>query len=110
MPALSVRAIVNQLHDAGLSLSVTSSGGLAVTPSSHLTEDLRDIIRGSKALLVDWVAATTYPEPPTEPARWHDLEAAYNAHHVNCKTCIAAGRGKQYSLRCGTGAALWSMY
>ena len=35
---------------------------------------------------------------------------AYHAHHFNCHTCIAAGRGSRYGLRCGTGAALWRDY
>ena len=41
---------------------------------------------------------------------WHALDAAYLAHHFNCPTCIAAGRGSRYGLRCGTGAALWRAY
>jgi hypothetical protein len=41
---------------------------------------------------------------------WHELDAAYLVHHVKCKSCIAAGRGVQYGLRCGTGAALWRAY
>lgn len=43
-----------------------------------------------------------------KPADWQALDAAYQAHHVNCPTCIAAGKG--YGLRCGAGAALWSAY
>jgi hypothetical protein len=27
------------------------------------------------------------------PLDWHALDAAYLAHHFNCPTCIAAGRG-----------------
>lgn len=41
---------------------------------------------------------------------WRVLDAAYMAHHINCLTCQAAGRGASYSLRCGTGAALWREY
>lgn len=48
------------------------------------------------------------PEPPADPNAWRELAVAYNAHHFNCSTCIAAGRGAQYGLRCGVGAALWS--
>jgi hypothetical protein len=51
--------------------------------------------------------------PPTileKPADWQALDAAYLAHHFNCPTCIAAGRGERYGLRCGTGAALWRAY
>ena len=46
----------------------------------------------------------------TDPADWHALDAAYNSHHFNCPTCIAAGRGSRYGLRCGTGASLWRAY
>lgn len=50
------------------------------------------------------------PEPPTDPNAWRELAAAYNLHHFRCSTCIAAGRGAVYGLRCGTGAALWNAY
>ena len=87
-------------------------------PNSHLTEDLRALIRDSKALLIDWVkdgidAGDPAPEQltnPTHPTDWHALDAAYLAHHFNCRTCIAAGRGRGYGLRCGAGAALWRAY
>lgn len=39
---------------------------------------------------------------------WKDLDRAYQAHHVNCPVCIAAGKG--HGQRCGTGAALWADY
>ena len=32
---------------------------------------------------------------------------AYHAHHFNCHSCIAAGRGTQYGRRCAVGLALW---
>lgn len=35
---------------------------------------------------------------------------AYHAHHFNCRTCIAAGRGTQYGRRCAAGLALWTTY
>jgi hypothetical protein len=38
---------------------------------------------------------------------WKELAAAYHAHHFNCPTCIAAGRGSRYGQRCGAGMALW---
>ena len=50
------------------------------------------------------------PEPPPDPNAWRELAAAYHAHHFKCSTCIAAGRGAVYGLRCGTGAALWTNY
>lgn len=114
MSALPVQTIINRLHGAGLSLSLAPSGGLAVAPASCLTPDLRDLIRGSKDVLLDWLTAANdsaaEPEPPENPVDWHELDAAYLVHHVNCKTCIAAGRGNRYGLRCGTGTALWLAY
>lgn len=106
MPAHSASAIVERLHGAGLNLSLAPTGGLAVAPSSHLTDDLRALIRDSKALLIDWVKATE----PAIPTDSHALDAAYLAHHFNCPTCIAAGRGSRYGLRCGAGMALWRAY
>lgn len=115
MSALTVHAIVDQLHGAGLNLSLAPAGGLAIAPSSHLTQDLRDLIRGSKALLIDWLIAANDAAKPTsnlpeDPADWHELDAAYQRHHFNCKTCISAGRGSRYGRRCGAGTALWALY
>ena len=50
------------------------------------------------------------PEPPLDPNAWRELAAAYHLHHFKCSTCIAAGRGAVYGLRCGAGAALWNAY
>ena len=115
MPAHSATAIVERLHDAGLNLSLAPTGGLAAAPSSRLTEDLRALIRSSKTLLIDWLTAANdaishAPDPPGNPLDWKQLAAAYHAHHFNCPTCIAAGRGSRYGMRCGTGAALWRAY
>lgn len=115
MSAPTAQSIVEQLHGAGLNLSLAPAGGLAIAPASHLTADLRDLIRGSKALLIDWLTAANdeanqAPDPSDKLIDWHALDAAYMAHHFNCKTCIAAGRGIRYSLRCGAGAALWALY
>lgn len=115
MTALAVETVVAQLADAGLNLSLAPAGGLAVTPSSHLTADLRDLIRSSKAILIDWLtaandAASHAPDPPDDPVDWKELAAAYHAHHFNCPTCIAAGRGSRYGQRCGAGMALWRAY
>lgn len=50
------------------------------------------------------------PVDVVDPVDWRILDAAYMAHHVNCLICQAAGRGVSYSLRCGTGAAMWREY
>lgn len=115
MTAQAVETIVAQLSHAGLNLSLAPAGGLAVGPSSHLTVDLRNLIRNSKALLIDWLTAANdtdcqAPDPPDNPLEWKELAAAYHAHHFNCPTCIAAGRGSQYGQRCGVGMALWWAY
>ena len=102
MPAHSASAIVERLHSAGLNLSLAPTGGLAVAPSSHLTDDLRALIRDSKALLIDWVKAANDASPPD----WHALDAACLAHYFNGPTCIAAGRGSGYGQRSGAGIAL----
>jgi hypothetical protein len=115
MTAQAVETVVAQLADAGLNLSLAPTGGLAVAPSSHLTADLRNLIRSSKALLIEWLTAANdtashAPDPPDDPVDWKELAAAYHAHHFNCPTCIAAGRGSRYGQRCGAGMALWRAY
>jgi hypothetical protein len=42
----------------------------------------------------------------------HEQSAAhaYHAHHFNCHTCIAAGRGIGYGKRCDAGLTLWHEY
>ena len=64
MTAQTMASVVAQLSDAGLKLSLVSTGGLAVAPASHLTAELRDLIRSSKALTLP---ATRRSHPIT---RW----------------------------------------
>ena len=73
MTALAIETVVEQLAHAGLSLSLAPAGGLAVAPSSLLTAEWCDLIRSSKAMLMDWLAAANdgashAPDPP-EPLR-----------------------------------------
>ena len=114
MSSLPVQNIFESLREAGLSLSLASSSGISVTPASRLTDDLRALIRDNKPLLLDWLTAANdpapEPEPPADPNAWRELSEAYNAHHFDCHACIAAGRGAQYGLRCGAGAALWNAH
>ena len=63
----------------------------------------------------DEVTALVAPEPASselfiDQNAWRVLVTAYHAHHFECPVCIAAGRGAQYGLRCGVGAALWKTY
>jgi hypothetical protein len=118
MSSLPVQHIFKALNDVGLHISLEPGGALGVAPASLLTSELRDLIRGNKAVLVDYLRAANdptndpakapAPEPPTDPNAWRELAAAYHQHHFTCPTCIAAGKG--YGLRCGTGAALWAAY
>ena len=115
MTAQAVKTVVTQLADAGLNLSLAPSGGLAVAPSSHLTADLRALIRSSKELLIDWLNAVNNDasqaaDPPVNPTDWKELAAAYHAHHFSCCTCIAAGQNTRYGKRCAVGLALWNTY
>ena len=120
MSSLPVQNIFESLREAGLSLSLASNNGISVTPASRLTDDLRALIRDNKPFLLDWLTAANdpapepapapAPEPPADPNAWRELADAYNAHHFDCHTCIAAGRGAQYGLRCGAGKALWNAY
>ena len=115
MTALAIETVLVQLAHAGLRLSLAPAGGLAVAPSSLLTAELCDLIRSSKAMLVDWLAAANdgashAPDPPEAPADWKERAAAYHAHHFKCATCITAGRGSRYGQRCSAGMALWQAY
>lgn len=115
MTAHAAATLVAQLSHAGLSLSLAPTGGLVVAPASHLTADLRDLIRNNKALLIDWLVAANdavnrAPDPPDNPLDWKELAAAYHTHHFHCPTCVAAGRGLGYGQRCGVGMALWVGY
>ena len=113
--AQAAEIVVAQLSHAGLNLSLAPAGGLAVAPASHLTADLRALIRSSKALLIAWLTAANddashAPEPPDNPLDWRELAAAYHAHHFKCPMCMGAGRGSRYGRRCGVGQALWFDY
>lgn len=65
------------------------------------------------SVIVDAAPAVTVQPPapapePTPGPTWQELDHAYLAHHMQCTTCQAAGRG--YGQRCDTGMALWSAY
>ena len=50
------------------------------------------------------------PPEHMDPNAWGLPAIAYNTHHFTCLTCIAAGRGASYGLRCGIGMTLWTAY
>ena len=76
MSALPIQLTIDQLHCAGLMLSLTPEYGLRVSPASRITPTLRKIICNQKANLVDYLlnsincdigAANDWHEPFLEP-------------------------------------------
>lgn len=61
MQVSPTQILVDQLSHVGLSLSLSTTGGLVVSPASLLTDDLRTVIRKSKTALIDWVKAASAP-------------------------------------------------
>lgn len=115
MTALAIEALLAKLSHAGLRLALAPAGGLAVAPSKHLTADLRDVIRSSKALLINWLTVANYGSDPApdridNPLDWKAMAADYHAHHFSCAACIAAGRSPDHGTRCCEGLLLWDVY
>ncbi|PIQ56523.1 MAG: hypothetical protein COW02_00685 [Comamonadaceae bacterium CG12_big_fil_rev_8_21_14_0_65_59_15] len=110
---MNAAALIRQAQASGIELRLVDGKVKAIGPReavARLIEPLRQHRAAlTHALQVEPVAELPV-DAPTDPADWHALDAAYNGHHFNCPTCIAAGRGSRYGLRCGTGAALWRAY
>jgi hypothetical protein len=122
------------IRAAGLTIILTDDRCLKVTPKSRITPELRELVKAHRDELLAYLEREAAndptplpkpcptqapPEPPPTapapapdhipaPADWSALDKAYQAHHINCPTCIAAGKG--YGMRCGTGSALWTDY
>lgn len=41
---------------------------------------------------------------------WQAADKAYQAHHINCPQCIAAGAAPGKQERCPQGQTLWDTY
>ena len=109
---MSVIAIIHQAQNAGVALRVVG-GKLKAVGKLSVVQSWAPRLREHKLELIEALAANDPnppPEPPPDPNAWRELAAAYHLHHFKCSTCIAAGRGVMYGLRCGTGAALWVNY
>ncbi|MDT7517346.1 hypothetical protein RAE19_01075 [Rhodoferax sp. TBRC 17660] len=113
---MSAQALIRQAQASGIALRLVGDKVKASGPREAVTRLLVPL-REHREALVD--ALQSEPVEPlhsapvkaaTEPADWHALDAAYLAHHFNCPTCIAAGRGSRYGQRCGAGMALWRAY
>lgn len=113
---MSAQALIRQAQASGVALRLVGGKVKASGPREALARLLVPL-RENRAALADALQAEPAEPLPITPADavpvppdWHALDAAYLAHHFNCPTCIAAGRGSRYGLRCGTGAALWRAY
>lgn len=113
-PTLTAPQTLNMARNLGVELVLNGCDLSAVGGRNAITE-LAPHIRACKPELVrllsiqpanDSTAITTAPEPTD----WLVLDRAYQNHHFKCPTCIAAGRGTRYGLRCGVGAVLWVAY
>lgn len=113
---MSAQALIRQAQASGVALRLVGGKVKASGPREAVARLLVPL-RENRAALADALQADSVdplPCRPTdaapEPPNWHALDAAYLAHHFNCPTCIAAGRGSRYGQRCGAGMALWRAY
>lgn len=106
MAAAAPPQVAEVLQAAGLQLVVTPERALKVTPAHLLTQELREVIKGNRELLINWLGT----EAVNHFQNWVSLAQTYRRHHFNCTLCIAAGRGAWYGQRCGVGGALWRIY
>lgn len=113
---MSAQALIRQAQASGVSLRLVGGKVKASGPREAVARLLAPL-REHRAALADALQSKLVAPLPsklvraaTEPTKWHALDAVYFAHHFNCPTCIAAGWGSRYGLRCGTGATLWRAY
>ena len=109
---MSAAALIREAQEAGVALRMVG-GKLKAAGELSVVQSWAPRLREHKSELIEALAANDPnppPEPPADPNAWRELAQAYHAHHFNCSACIAAGRGVMYGLRCGVGAALWTVY
>lgn len=113
---MSAQALIRQAQASGVALRLVGGKVKASGPRGAVARLLVPL-REHRAALADALQSElTEPlhsapaKAAPEPVDWHALDAAYLAHHFNCPTCIAAGRGSRYGQRCGAGMALWRAY
>ena len=113
---MSAQALIRQAQALGVALRLVGGKVKASGPREAVARLLVPLREHREALADALQVEPVEPLPSApasaapEPADWQALDAAYLAHHFNCPQCIAAGRGLQYGLRCGAGAALWRAY
>ena len=108
--------LIRQAQKSGIELRLVGGKVKAIGPREvvaaliELLRQHRDALTQALQFELQEVLPAIPPDPPVNPQDWKELAAAYHTHHFNCPTCIAAGRGSIYGLRCGVGAALWLHY
>jgi hypothetical protein len=74
---MTAAAILNTLHDAGLTIALSNTGGITVTSATRPPDDLRDLIRANKAVLLKYLHAQAENDPtPATLAQPAPLHAA----------------------------------
>ena len=110
---MSAQALIRQAQASGVALRLVGGKVKASGPREAVARLLVPL-REHRAELADALQVEPSPgatlDTTPESTDWHALDAAYLAHHFNCPTCIAAGRGSRYGQRCGAGMALWRAY
>ena len=108
--------LIRQAQASGIELRLVGGKVKAIGPREAVARLLAPLREHRSALAEALQPKSTEPSSSapsgtaTEPTDWKTLDTAYLAHHFNCPTCIAAGRGSRYGQRCGAGMALWRLY
>lgn len=122
-PAVTAGALLKRAADSGVVLYL-DSGTLKARGCREAVGTLAPELRAHKAELLALLTREAVNDPCPAPkkaltqvrpttsfdvsAEWRALDVAYQAHHLQCPVCVAAGKG--YGMRCGAGAALWRAY
>lgn len=113
---MSPAALIRKAQASGIELRLVGGKVKAIGPREAVARLIEPLREHKLALVCALQVEQTEALPvqatanPVSATDWHALDAAYNAHHFGCSTCIAAGRGSRYGLRCGVGMALWRAY
>ena len=109
--------LIRQAQASGVELRLVGGKVKAIGPREAVARLIEPLRQHREALThaLQFELQEVLPVPPPanatpEPTDWNALDAAYQTHHFNCPTCIAAGRGSRYGQRCGAGKALWRAY
>jgi hypothetical protein len=71
MQNLPIQSVIQYIHSAGISITLTPENGLRVSPASGLTPSLRELLRFNKPGLVDFLLQ---PMPPEADSQEPEIE------------------------------------